>query len=74
MRNELSLKTPEGLAAVAHHPIAGTVGGVLFAVVCGGMGMDTASPAVAVLMGLLGLCIGAPMGAFVADSAAPSRV
>jgi hypothetical protein len=74
MRNELTVKTPEGLAAVAHHPIAGTIGGVLFAAVCGGIGMATASPAVAALMGLLGLCIGAPLGAVVADSAAPSRV
>ena len=74
MNKELSVKTPEGLDAVAHHPIAGTIGGVLFAVVCGGVGMATASPAVAALMGLLGLCIGAPLGAIVADSAAPLRV
>ena len=74
MRNELSLKTPEGLAAVAHHPIAGTIGGLLFAFVCAGIGAATAGPAVAVLMGALGLGIGAPLGAIVADSAARASI
>jgi hypothetical protein len=74
MRNELSLKTPEGLAAVAHHPIAGTIGGVLFALVSGGIGMAAASPAVAAVMGVLGLCIGVPLGAIVADSASRTHI
>jgi hypothetical protein len=69
MRRELPLKSPEPWAAVAHHPIAAAVGGVLSALFCGYIGAAGANPTVGVVMAALGLLIGAPGGAFVADSA-----
>jgi hypothetical protein len=69
MRKELPLKKPEPWEAVVHHPVAAAVGGVLSALFCGYIGAAGASPAVGVLMAAFGLLIGAPGGAFVADSA-----
>ena len=63
----------EPLAAVAKHPVAGAIGGVAMALVCGGIGGAVSSPEVAVLMGLIGLVVGAPGGAHIAESAESNR-
>jgi hypothetical protein len=68
MRRDLVLRTPEPVGAIARHPTAAAVGGVVTGLVFGAMGALAASPAVAVLMTLFGLVIGAPGAAYVAAS------
>jgi hypothetical protein len=54
---------------VGKHPVAGAVGGVGMALVCGFIAAAVSTPLVAVLMALIGLVIGAPGAAHVAESA-----
>jgi hypothetical protein len=68
MKRDLVLRTPEPVSAVARHPAAAAVGGVVTGLVFGVMGALGASSAVAVLMTLCGLAIGAPGAAYVAAS------
>ena len=70
MKRELSLKRPEPLEVVSRHPVAGAVGGVVMGLVCGGIAVVVSGSGVAVLMTILGLVIGAPGGAYVAQSVA----
>jgi hypothetical protein len=69
MKKTLSFRGPEPLNAVLEHPVGGTIGGVLTAIVCGGIGGMAAGPGVGLLMGALGLFIGAAGGAHIAESA-----
>jgi len=70
MKEELTLKKPEHLVeAVRRHPAAATVGGVVTALIFGGIAAAAATPVVTVLMALMGLVVGAPGAAFMADSA-----
>ena len=69
MRGELMPRAPEPIAAVGKHPVAGAIGGIGMALVCGLIAAAVTTPTVAVLMALMGLIIGAPGGAHVAESA-----
>lgn len=69
MRDRLLLKRPEPLDAVVRHPTAAAVGGVVTALIFAGIAAVVASPVVIVLMTLVGLVVGAPGAAFMADSA-----
>lgn len=68
MKRELSLKTPAPIEAVARHPKAAVIGGVVTAIVFGVMGALGASSAVAAVMTLCGFVVGAPGAAYVAAS------
>ena len=69
MKDELSLsRRPEPLEAVVRHPKAATVGGVVTAVIFAGIAAVAATPFATVLMALVGLVLGAPGAAFIADS------
>jgi hypothetical protein len=70
MKRDLSLKMPEPLAAVARHPVAGTLGGLAVALIFGAIGAMVSSSAVAVLMTVFGFMIGAPGASYVAQSIA----
>ena len=70
MKQGLTIKKPEPFVdAVVRHPAAATVGGVVTALLFGGIAAAAATPVVAVLMTLVGLVVGAPGAAFMADSA-----
>jgi hypothetical protein len=69
MRGELMPRAPEPIAAVGKHPVAGVIGGLGMALVCGMIAAAVATPPVAVLMALIGLAVGAPGGAHIAESA-----
>jgi len=69
MKKFLSLRGPEPLNAVMEHPVGGAIGGLLTAAICGGIGGLAAGPGVGLLMGALGLFIGAAGGAHIAESA-----
>ena len=66
-------RAPEPLEMVSKHPVAGAIGGIGMALVCGLIGAAVTSPTVAVVMALLGLAVGAPGAAHVADSAETDR-
>ena len=71
MKQQLSLKMlkmPEPLSAVARHPAAAAMGGLVTALVFVVIGADVSGSSVAVLMTLLGIVIGAPGGAYIAAS------
>ena len=69
MKVDTSLRTVEPLEMVKKHPRAATVGGVVTAALLGGMGMLGGGPGVALFMAAVGLCIGAPGAAHMADDA-----
>jgi hypothetical protein len=69
MRGDLSLKRPEAVNVLVKHRAAGTVGGILTALICGGFGAAASGPIVAALMAVIGLAIGAVGGASMAESA-----
>ena len=62
-------RAPEPFAAVGKHPVAGAIGGLGMALVCGAIAAAVATPLVAVLMAFIGLVVGAPGAAHVAESA-----
>ena len=66
-------RRPEPLNAVMMYPKAAAIGGALMALLCGGIGAATASPAVAMLMALLGFVVGAPGGSHIAESAESNK-
>ena len=69
MRGELMPHAPEPFQMVAKHPMAGAVGGIGMALVCGLIAAAVSTPVVAILMALIGLVVGAPGAAHVAESA-----
>ncbi len=62
-------RAPEPFEAVSKHPVAGAAGGIGMALVCGLIAAGASSPIVALLMALIGLVVGAPAAAHVAESA-----
>lgn len=60
---------PEPFEMVAKHPVAGAIGGIGMALISGLIGAAVTTPLVAILMALIGLAIGAPGAAHVAESA-----
>jgi hypothetical protein len=52
-----------------HHPLGATIGAVLVAAPCSWIAHGAEGTAAAALMGLVGLVMGAPLGAMLADSA-----
>jgi hypothetical protein len=62
-------RAPEPFEAVGKHPIAGAIGGVGMALICGLIAAGASTPLVAILMALIGLVVGAPAAAHVAESA-----
>jgi hypothetical protein len=69
MRGELMPHAPEPFEMVSKHPVAGAIGGVGMALVAGLIAAVVTTPTVAILMALIGLVVGAPGAAHVADSA-----
>ena len=73
MKVDTSLRTVEPLEAVKKHPRAATLGGVITAILLGAMGTVIVGPAVGVLMAVIGVCIGAPGAAHMAESVDAER-
>jgi hypothetical protein len=68
MKRDLSLRRPAPLDAVARHPAAAVVGGVVTALVFGVMGALGSGSGAAVVMTLAGLVVGAPGAAYIVAS------
>jgi hypothetical protein len=73
MKAKSSLRMVEPLAAVRKHPVAATVGGLCTAIICGLMGTLADGPTVGMVMAMVGVIVGAPGAAHVAESAEPQR-
>ena len=73
MKIDTSLRTVEPLEAVKKHPRAATLGGTITALLLGVMGTAIVGPGVGVLMAFVGVCIGAPGAAHMAESGDADR-
>ena len=73
MKSDTSLRTVEPLAAIRRHPQAAMVGGVVSAFVLGGFSALVGGSVAGVLMAAVGVIIGAPGGAHLAEAAEPER-
>jgi len=73
MKIDTSLRTVEPLEAVKKHPRAATLGGTITALLLGVMGTAIVGPGVGVLMAVIGVCIGAPGAAHMAESGDADR-
>jgi len=73
MKVDTSLRTVEPLEAVKKHPRAATLGGTITALLLGVMGTAIVGPGVGVLMAFVGVCIGAPGAAHMAESGDADR-
>lgn len=73
MKADTSLRTVEPLAAVRKHPTAAAVGAVLSAALLGGFAALVSGPVAGMLMVVVGLVIGAPGGAHLAEAREPEE-
>jgi hypothetical protein len=73
MKANTSLRTVEPLAAVRKHPGAAVVGALVSAASLGGFAALVSGPAAALVMVVMGLVIGAPGGAHLAEAAEPEE-
>jgi len=73
MKVDTSLRTVEPLQAVRKHPRAATLGGVITAILLGLFGTFVSGPGVGLLMAVIGVCIGAPGAAHMAESVDADR-
>jgi hypothetical protein len=69
MKGDTSLRTVEPLAAIRKHPGAATFAGAFTGLVFGVMGATIEGGAVGALMAVVGIIIGAPGGAHIAEAA-----
>jgi len=69
MKVDNSLRTVEPLHAIKRHPAAATFGGAITGVLFGVMGATIEGGVVAAAMAIIGVIIGAPGGAHIAEAA-----
>ena len=69
MKGDTSLRTVEPLAAIRKHPGAATFGGAFTGLVFGVMGATIEGGVVGALMAAVGIIIGAPGAAHIAEAA-----
>jgi len=69
MKVDNSLRTVEPLQAIRKHPAAATFGGAITGVLFGVMGATIEGGVVAAAMAIIGVIIGAPGGAHIAEAA-----
>ena len=69
MDSQLKLRGGHVGNVMLHHPLGAILGGVLLAAPCAWIANGAEGSAAGVFMALLGLVMGAPLGAMLADSA-----
>ena len=69
MKVDNSLRTVEPLHAIKRHPAAATFGGAITGVLFGVMGATIEGGVIGALMAIIGVIIGAPGGAHIAEAA-----
>jgi len=69
MKGDTSLRTVEPLDAIRKHPGAATFGGAITGLVFGVMGAPIEGSVVGALMAIVGIIVGAPGAAHIAEAA-----
>jgi hypothetical protein len=69
MDREVKLQGGRTGSMMLHHPLGATIGAVVVAAPCTWIAQGAEGTAAAALVGLVGLVLGAPLGAMLADSA-----
>ena len=69
MDRELKLQGGHAGSMMLHHPLGATIGALVIAAPCSWIAQSAEGVAAGALMGLVGLVMGAPLGAMLADSA-----
>lgn len=69
MDREVKLQGGRTGSMMLHHPLGATIGAVAVAVPCTWIAQGAEGTVAAALVGLVGIVMGAPLGAMLADSA-----